>query len=170
MTEAEHLAFALAQLDRTQAFHGRVETRASGLLTLNLAMAGIIMLNLSAAILKTHWLCVGALAVAMNAGAIAFVIAVSYSHLKNKVRPSLLYFGDIARQSADQYMDAVKQSTTSTLLDDSLCQIWRNSEILAMKFARVQWAFNLTCAAIVPWLIFLFGVTLHTGALPMFAK
>jgi hypothetical protein len=170
MTGDERLTFALAQLDRTQSLHGRIETRSAGLLTLNLAMAGIVALNLTPAIVQTHWMCVATVAVLLNAGAIAFLIALSFSHLSNKVRPSLLYFGDISRQSADEYIEKIKTVTPDDLLDDALCQIWRNSEILSMKFGRMQWAFNLTCGAIVPWLAFLFGDALHTGALPTFIK
>lgn len=170
MNDEERLTLALAQLDRTQAFHGRIETRSAGLLALNLAMAGIIVLNITQKIILTHWACVGAVALFLNLAASACIIAISFSHLKNKVRPSLLYFGDISRLLADDYIAKVKAATLENLLDDALCQIWRNSEILSMKFARLQWAFALTCAAIVPWLIFLVGDALLTGTLPMFSK
>lgn len=170
MNEGELLGFALAQLDRTQSLHGRIETRAAGLMTLNLAMAGIVALNLKADILKTHWVCVAAIALLLHAAALVWLIAVSFSHLANKVRPSLLYFGDITRQGADEYIYKVKTSTAASLLDDALCQIWRNSEILSLKFARLQWAYVLTCVSILPWLAFLIGDTIQTGAFPLLSK
>ncbi len=170
MNDDERLSFALAQLDRTQSLHGRIETRAAGLLTLNLAMAGVVALNLSAEILKTHWICVAGIALLLIAGALGCLIAVSFSHLANKVHPSLLYFADISRQGADEYIGKVKAAATADLLDDALCQIWRNSEILSLKFTRLQRAYVLTCIAIVPWMSFLIGDAVQTGAFPLFSK
>lgn len=170
MTKEERLAFALAQLDRMQSFHGRIETRAAGLLTLNLAMAGVVALNLSTAILKTHWICVAGAALILIGAALAFLIAVSFSHLGNKVRPSLIYFADISHQQADEYIGKVKAASTDDLLDDALCQIWRNSEILTMKFSRLHRAYILTCVSIAPWLLFLIGSAIQTGAFPAFSK
>jgi hypothetical protein len=51
MTDTEPLNFALGQLDRTQAFHGRVVSRVAALLVLNLAMASITSANLTTPIL-----------------------------------------------------------------------------------------------------------------------
>jgi hypothetical protein len=170
MTKEERLAFALAQLDRTQTFHGRIETRAAGLLTLNLAMAGVVALNLSAEILKTHWICAAGVALILIGAALACLIAVSFSHLGNKVRPSLIYFADISRQQADEYIAKVKTISTDDLLEDALCQSWRNSEILAVKFSRLNRSYILTCVSIAPWLLFLIGSAVETGAFPMLSK
>jgi hypothetical protein len=167
MTDKDRLAFALGQLDRTQAFHGRVEGRAATLLTLNLAMASTTIVNLTKEILSTYWAGVAALALGAMAVAFFWLILVSYSHLANKVRPSVLFFGDVARVKSDVYVSEVKAVSTGDLIDDALCQIWRNSEILTMKFARTQRAFFATSCAIVMWMVFLLGVTIQTGALPM---
>lgn len=167
MTDTERLNFALGQLDRTQAFHGRVESRVAALLALNLAMASITAVNLTRPTLSTLWAIVAVLALAAMGVAFVCLILVSYSHLANKVRPSLLFFGDIARVKSDIYISQAKVASTEDLIEDALCQIWRNSEILALKFARTQRAFFATCCAIILWVGFLLGVTVQTGALPM---
>lgn len=167
MTDTERLNFALGQLDRTQAFHGRVESRVPALLALNLAMASITTVNLTKPILST-WLA-GVALLALVAMGVAFLclILVSYSHLANKVRPSLLFFGDIARVKSDVYISQMKAVSTEDLIEDAFCQIWRNSEILMLKFALAQRAFLATCCGIILWIGFLLGVTVQTGTLPM---
>lgn len=167
MTDIERLNFALGQLDRTQAFHGRVESRVAALLALNLAMASITAFNLTRPILSTLWAGVALLALAAMGVALVCLILVSYSHLANKVRPSLLFFGDIARVKSDVYVSQAKAASAEDLIEDALSQIWRNSEILKLKFARTQRAFFATCCAIILWMGFLFGVTVQTGSLPM---
>lgn len=167
MTDTERLNFALGQLDRTQAFHGRVESRVAALLALNLAMASITAVNLTKPILSTWWAGVALLALAAMGVAFVCLILVSYSHLANKVRPSLLFFGDISRVKSDVYLSQAKAASTADLIEDAFCQIWRNSEILTVKFARTQRAFLATCFGIVLWMGFLLGVTVQTGTLPM---
>ncbi|UYY79576.1 Pycsar system effector family protein [Sphingomonas sp. R1] len=167
MTDTERLNFALGHLDRIQALQGRVENRGAALLALNLAMASITAANLTRPILATLWAGVALLALAAIGVAFVSLIMVSYSHLANKVRPSLLFFGDIARIESDVYISQAKGASTEDLVEDALCQIWRNSEILMLKFARTQRAFVATCCAIILWMGFLLGVMVQTGALPM---
>ena len=167
MTENERLTFALAQLDRVQAFHGRAEGRVPALLATNVAMAIITIINLTKPVLDSAWVGVAAFALVFTGYAIFRLLVLSYSRLDNKVKPSLLYFGDVARQKSDVYVAAASQASAADLIDDALCQVWRNSEILDAKFARAQRAFFATVAAICCWLIFLLDVTIQTGALPM---
>lgn len=170
MTKLERLNFALIHLDRTQAFHGRIEARVAVLLALNVAMASVTVTNLPSKVLHTCVAIPGIASLALMGTALFFLMLVSYSHLATKSQPSLLYFGDIARLSSDEFMRQASVATFDALTDDALCQIWRNSEIVSAKFRRTQRAFYLTCAAVTLWLVFLMLVTVQTGALPMLGK
>lgn len=167
MTPAEKLNFALSQLDRTQAFHSRVDGRAAMLLTLNVAMASITIINFKNEYLHTLIAIPACFGLAVMGYAFIYIILVTYSHLSNKIHPSMLFFGDIARITADDYIANVKAANEDELIEDALCQIWRNSEILAMKFKRANRAYYATCIAIIFWIIFLSSVTFKSGALPM---
>lgn len=167
MTPFEKLTFALGHLDRVQSFHSRIDVRVAALFALNVAMAGMTVTNLPTSALGTCVAIPGYLALALMTAACGFLLMVSYSHLSTKSDPSLLYFGDIARLSSEQFIKRISEADTDRLIEDALCQVWRNAEIVKAKFTRTQIAFYLTIAAIAVWIGFLFAVTRATGALPM---
>lgn len=167
MTPTERLGIVLTHLDRTQAFHGRVEGRVAVLLALNVAMATITVTNLPKSVLLTCMALPGFLSLALTAAAFVFLILVSYSHLATKLDPSLLYFGDIARLDSSEYVNRMKNVSVDDLLNDGICQIWRNAEIVDAKFKQTQRAFYCTCGAIIMWMLFLLIITIQTGGLPV---
>lgn len=166
MEENERLSFALEQLDRIQGLHNRIENRSSVILATNLGMISIIILNLDHQ--SISWFAAGAMI--MNMLAIGLILALSLSHLKNTVQPSDLYFKDIAKQKPSKYISKIKKISHEELIDDALCQIWRNSEIISMKFFKMQLSFIFTCLAALPWLIFLAERMWASGTLPIIAK
>jgi len=169
MDKAQKLDFALGQFDRLQTFFNRVEGRAAFFWATDIAMATVVVSNLSKSLLYKPMVIPGLIALVALAISIGFLIAVSHSHLKNLTRPSMIYFGDIARVSADSYIDNVSATDETELLKDALCQIWRNAEILSMKYGRVQKAFLFLCIALPFWLGFLGWLVFDTGGLPMFS-
>ena len=166
MSVPGRLDLALDHLDRVQSFHGRIDARVAVVFALDVGMAAITVTNLPKSVLHTCLAIPAIVALGCIAASLVFLMMTSYSHLATKSRPSLLYFGDIARLSSADYVKSATQATDADLLDDALCQIWRNSEIVQVKFARTQRAFFLTCAAAVLWLAFLLALTIRNGALP----
>src|SRR5690242_15269129 len=134
MSVADRLGFALDHLDRVQSFHGRIDARVAVLFALDVGMAAITVTNLPKSVVHTCLMipAIGALACIM--ASLVCLVMTSYSHLERKGRPSLLYFGDIARLSSADYVKSATEATEADLLDDALCQIWRNSEIVQAKF------------------------------------
>ena len=166
MSVADRLGLALDHLDRVQSFHGRIDARVAVLFALDVGMAAITVTNLPKSVLQTCLAIPAIWALACITASLVCLIMTSYSHLTTKNEPSLLYFGDIARLSSTDYVKSAAEATEAHLLDDALCQIWRNSEIVQAKFMRTQRAFFLTSAAAVIWLTSLLALTVQNGALP----
>jgi len=66
---------------------------------------------------------------------------------------SLNYFGTIADMKFDEFKRRTKQSTDEEYLDDLLCQIHINSQILKLKFRFLKISLALLGIAVIPWLI-----------------
>jgi hypothetical protein len=66
---------------------------------------------------------------------------------------SLNYFGTIAEMKFDEFKRRTKQSSEEEYLDDILCQIHINSQILRLKFRCLKISLILLGIAVIPWLI-----------------
>lgn len=69
---------------------------------------------------------------------------------------SLNYFGTIADMKFDEFKRRTKQATDEEYLDDLLCQIHINSQILKLKFSSLKIALILLGISIIPWLVSLY--------------
>lgn len=69
------------------------------------------------------------------------------------VNTSLNYFGTIAQMKFDEFKRRTTQATDEEYLDDLLCQIHINSQILSLKFKFLKTSFILLGVAVIPWLI-----------------
>lgn len=89
-----------------------------------------------------------------------------FPHLRSAPRPSLLYFSDIADLAELDFVARAKNVHDAEIIDDVASQIWRNSEILTIKFRRIRQAFQLAALALPPWLLALAMIAFDTGRLP----
>jgi hypothetical protein len=69
---------------------------------------------------------------------------------------SLNFFGTIADMKFDEFKHRTKQATDEDYLDDLLCQIHINSQVLKLKFRFLKISLILLGVAIIPWLICLY--------------
>mgnify|MGYP003583007090 CR=1 FL=1 len=69
---------------------------------------------------------------------------------------SLNYFGTIAELKFDEFKCRTKQATDDEYLDDLLCQIHINSQVLKLKFQFLKISLILLGASVIPWLICLY--------------
>jgi hypothetical protein len=69
---------------------------------------------------------------------------------------SLNYFGTIADLKFDEFKRKTKQATDEEYLDDLLCQIHTNSQVLKLKFRFLKISLILMGASVIPWLICLY--------------
>jgi hypothetical protein len=163
MTSQNSTAFATTQLDRLMGFFPRVEAKASFILALNFAMLGVLALNFPIRAIASPRGCFGIVAALLLILSLSQLYVVFFPHLKPGDKPSLVFFGDIADMGWRGYHREVASLTDDTLLEDLTCQIWRNSEILKIKFDKTRAAFVFTLVALPFWLLLLSAVALRSG-------
>ena len=156
-------AFATDQLNRLMGFFPRVEAKASFLLALDIAMLGVLAANFPIRAVESPRGCCGIIAVLLLILSLWQLYVVFFPHLKSGDKPSLVFFGDIADMGWRGYHKAVTTLTDDALLEDLTCQIWRNSEILKIKFDKTRAAFIFTLVALPFWLLLLSAAALRAG-------
>lgn len=160
-------AYAVAQLDRLQGFYPRAEGKASFLLAIDLAMLASVANSLPVKELASPRGALGVMAAALLSYSLLHVFRTFFPHLDPAARRSIFYFGDIAKEDCTDFTRRVANITDGEVLDDLLNQVWRNSEILEIKYKSVERAFRFLAVAIIPWALFLFAMTVRAGKLPV---
>jgi hypothetical protein len=155
MDQKRKLEVATKQLDRVLTFFPRVETKASFLFGMNTAVLGAMAVNLRISDFYIWYFVVpAALAFFCIVGSLYFVYHCMFPHLKGGAR-SLIYFREIAARTEADYVDEFLKQDDEKHARDLLGQVWRNSEILKIKFDSMRIAFILIILALIPWTIFL---------------
>jgi len=166
MTKNERLDLAGAHLDRVLGFFERVDNKASALFAIDAALLGVLCLNLRPADLSIWYIVVpGALSVGLLAVSLYFTYRCTFPSLDGG-NSSLIYFREIAKRTEAKFIDEFLAVDEDALAKDMLGQIWRNSEILKIKFDSVKVAFILTAVALVPWAIFVAATAISHGQVP----
>lgn len=70
-----------------------------------------------------------------------------------KTGRSLIYFEDIGAMSLEQFAEASRQLNAEAIENQLLQQIHAVSGIASVKMRRVRWAFWLSIAAVVLWIV-----------------
>ena len=70
-----------------------------------------------------------------------------------KTGQSLIYFEEIGAMSFEQFADASRQLDAEAIENQLLQQIHEVSRIASKKMCRVRWAFWLSIAAVVVWIV-----------------
>lgn len=154
----ERIAEANAQLDRLLGFFPRIDGKASTFFAMNATVLGIATLNLRPEDLQQWYIVVPAfLGLLLTIASLGYIYLCMLPHLDGGQR-SLIYFREIASVTEANYVAEYKGRSATEHLNDLLGQIWRNSEILKLKFSAVNRAFQLMLFSLIPWVIFL-GVT-----------
>lgn len=84
-----------------------------------------------------------------------FIYKCQYPKTKSS-NTSLNYFGTISEMKFDEFKRRAINATDEEYLEDLLCQIHINSEILMKKFRYLKTSLILLGVAIVPWLVSIF--------------
>lgn len=164
----DRLTLAASQLDRVLAFFPRIEGKASFLFAVDLGLIGTIAVGFPV----REWVAApgifGSIAALILTFSVWRLLQAYAPHLDGPDRRSLIYFRDIAGLSEPDYDNQLRSVTEDNLAADFASQIWRNSEILRIKFDFVEAAFRATAIALLPWVGYLLTATLHTGSIPIF--
>jgi hypothetical protein len=147
--------FAVKQLDRVLGFFARVDAKASLCFAIDTGLLATMALNLKAGDFMAWYtgLPIAAFAV-LVAVSLWFVYRCHFPQLDGG-QSSLIYFREIAKRTEANYVQAALSQTDEDYTKDVLGQIWRNSEILKIKYDSIKVAFIATGVALLPWLIFL---------------
>ena len=143
------------QLDRVLGFFARLDAKASALFAIDAAMLGVLSAKISSHTFQ-HWLLgFSVLATVLLLGtSLAFLYVSGFPHTKGG-KGSLIYFNEIASRTEANFISETRSTNREIIFDDVLGQIWRNSEILQIKFQSLKRAFVTTAIALVPWCIYL---------------
>lgn len=168
MEPDESLKAGGEQLDRVLSFFPRIEAKASALFAIDLGLLGLMALNLH---LEDFGLWYIALPAVLSLGGILaslyFVYKCQFPHLDGGTS-SLIYFREIAKRTEANFAAEFLSQSEEARLRDVLGQVWRNSEILKIKFDSLKVAFIVTGATLVPWVAFLVATAAQHHQLPVF--
>lgn len=156
------------QLDRVLGFFPRVEGRINGLFGVNTLIFAISALNVSAADLKLWYVTVpGAALVAGLITSYVFLFQANFPDEKGG-EGSLVYFKRIRERTEANYLAELLACSEADFRNDLIGQIWRNSDILCLKFGWVKKAIIATALSMVPFIIFLATTAAIHVRIPVF--
>jgi hypothetical protein len=139
------------QLTLVLSFFPRVDAKASAILAINTAMLAVLASNgPPLATMSVASYILAGVTGAMIAASFWFLYRVAFPVLHGG-HQSLIYFREIAKRTESAFISEFLEQDGSARLKDLLGQVWRNSEILNLKFHSLRWAFILMALAIIPW-------------------
>ena len=160
----ELISNSSTHLDRVLAFFPRVETKATALFAVNIAMLGVVAVNIkfvdlfiipiiALAVVTAILLCVSTW----------FVYLAFFPDFDGDESTSVLYFRAVKKMSKENFFRHMKAMSPEQYVDDFLDQIWRNSAILTRKFSYIKKAFIFTALSLPFWFVFLlFATVFHS--------
>ncbi len=159
MTSQEQLNAAREQLRMVLDFFGRVETKPSVVLGVDLAMLGFLASKIPTAahVPTAGWIAAGVFAF-LNGGSLWNLYRASAPQLEGG-HDSLVYFREIAKRTEVGFVDEFRRLTEDALAKDVLGQVWRNSQILRIKFDCLVLAYRFMAVSIAAWVVALVIVT-----------
>lgn len=155
------------QLDRVQGFFPRIDNKVSALFAIASAQIATVGLNLTFGDLKTWYITLPlALFVAAVGWTILSLYYCTYPHLSGG-RKSLVYFNEIASLTEAEYDQRYTALSEVELKRDIVGQIWRNSEIVKMKYWYLKNATVASMLGVMPWSIILIATSLNHARMPV---
>jgi len=143
----EHLALVLS-------FFPRVESQINILVTLEVVMVGYLMSRMPK---PSAWadvtICSRLLLVTTGAAFLASLLLLYFASFPNLRggENSMIYFRAIAARTEQAFSEEYARLESDALVPDLSEQIWRNSQILILKYARLKYAFICFGGAAVAW-------------------
>lgn len=156
-----------AQLARVLSFFPRVDTKVSGLFTVNSAVLTISALNVQAGDLKQWYIAVPAVFLVLGLiGSYTFLYRCNFPDLEGG-QGSLIYFAAIQNMTETKFKDEYEAINEADYRADMLGQVWRNSHILCEKYRAIAMAIRITLATLLPFTIFLVMTAIEHSRVPL---
>lgn len=152
------LQTATSQLDRVLGFFPRVEGKAAFLFAFDTAALAFMAVNVHRGDITIWYIAIPGLAAStMQFASIYFVCRCFFPSLSGG-SASLFYFREIARRTETTFIEEFTSRNDEQLTRDVLGQVWRNAQIVTVKFGAVKTAFILSAVSIPPMTVFLAAV------------
>jgi len=141
------------QLGLVLGFFPRVDAKASVVLAIDTGMLAVLSSKVSPlGTMPAVAIVAASLCLLMLAGSFWFLYKVAFPALAGG-HQSLVYFREIAKRTEAKFIEEFIAQDETARSRDLLGQVWRNSEILKMKFDALRWAFVLMALGIAPWVV-----------------
>ncbi len=149
MKQKDLLQVTQEQLSRTLSFFPRAETKASIILGINTGLLALVASKFEALWCFEYWMLVIFIPLILNSLSIFFLYKSSSPQLDGGDH-SLVYFRGISTLKEKDYIQKFSKQSTNDHINDMLAQIWRNSEILKVKYDYLRYSYILLLVSIVP--------------------
>lgn len=158
------------QLDRLLTFFPRVDSKVTSLFAVTSAQLAVAALNLTLADLKVWWITGCLIAFVFCAiWVMVHLYRCTYPHLEGG-QHSLIYFAEIVKRQSHDYVRAIGGVSTDTYRDDVAGQIYRNAEILCLKYRFLKRSTIGASVSVLPWSALLLATSLSHWTMPVFTK
>lgn len=132
---------------------GRHDGRTTFVTGIIIAMLGILTSASSKIEIWTWFICSSfAVTAVLLFISLFFIYKSQYPKIKSQ-NTSLIYFGTVAEMKFDEFKRRTLSTNDQDYLEDVLCQIHINAQILKSKFSALKTSLILLAVAIIPWLI-----------------
>lgn len=139
-------------LSRNLAWISAADSKTAPILAIDTAMLGLLV---TLAVRVNGWTGPTILISLFAAGcllfSLGFLIGVTFPRLEGPTH-SLIYFGGIAEDPIDEYVEKILKVGDQELRQDFAKQCHRNAEIAKLKFGHVRRAMIFLYIAVLPWL------------------
>jgi hypothetical protein len=147
---------AETSLQRKLNWIGRHDTRIAFVAGISIAMLGVLA-RASAVIAHWNWCLYLIFGLAALLLSVTLILIYFSQYPKTESRnSSLAFFGTISELKLDEFKKRFKERTDEDYLEDLLCQIHINAEILKKKFRYLKTALVVLAVATIPWLLALY--------------
>ena len=141
-----------SQFDRILSQFGRIDSRASVILTIDLGMLTLLALNYPFQSEFTYWHLAGLIPLIFVTISLIKLYKSQYPDFEGGSQ-SLFYFQEIAAKTEVNFTNEFVNLTEEQVVKEILCQIWRNSSILNAKFRYLKSSIFWMAISIIFWLI-----------------
>lgn len=152
MNEGDRLALMQENLDRVIEWVARLDTKASIVLGIDLALVGFLGRRGSDALNGGFWPAAMFIATVALVGASLWFLGVATFPRTDPPRPSVFFFGSVAKGTAESYQEGIASMTEDEFIKDTAGQIHTLSSLVTSKFKAVQRALICLFVSIAPWL------------------
>jgi hypothetical protein len=158
------------QLDRLLTFFPRVDSKVSSLFAVTSAQLAVAALNLTLNDLKVWWITGCVVVFALCAlWVMVHLYRCAYPHLEGG-QQSLIYFAEIVKKQSHAYVRAIDNVKNDAYREDVAGQIYRNAEILCLKYRFLKRATIGASVSTLPWSALLLATSLSHWKLPVFSS